>query len=151
MKIPSLLLTLGLLSALWACKKKEPEPPTRIQLLTDKKWQLRSFVFSFPGAQDIEYFGLIRPCQQDDYYQFNLPNTLVTNEGLTKCSPNLPQTQLGTWALSNKDTMLSIGNKDTTITYTILRLTSDSLKISSRKPQPIGIDATNTVLYTVLK
>lgn len=150
MRIPSFLLSLSLLGAAWACKKKEPEPTTPTQLLTSRKWQLRSTIFSFPGAQDVEYFNLIRPCSRDDYQQFNLPNVLVTDEGAIRCSTALPQARTGTWALSNDDTRLSMGNKDTIITYTVLRLTSDSLKLSSREPQPVGIDATNTVIYTVL-
>lgn len=148
MRNHALLLSCWVLGALGACQQKDPAPLTRTQLLINKKWQLRSAIFSFPGAQDVEYFGLVRPCSRDDYQQFNLPNTLVMDEGLLKCSARLPQTQTGTWTLSANDTRLSMTNKDTIITYTILRLTSDSLKLSAAQPQPIGIDAKLTHVYT---
>lgn len=152
MKKQVLLISYGLLGLLASCKSnKDPEPLTRTQLLTGKKWQLRSLVFSYPGIPDVNSYAQMRPCSYDDYRQFNLPNTTTYDEGPSKCSTFDPQTQLGLWALSNNDSQLTITDSNTSDTYTILELTETSLKMKVAVPQSTGTDGTSTFTYAVIK
>lgn len=153
MKIYRILLAIGTISLFYACKKQpeSPQPLSRTQLLTGKKWQLRNAVFSYPGSQNIDYYALVPPCTRDDYWQFALPNSLITDEGLTKCSAAYPQTQAGTWEFSSTDTKLTLTDQNFTNAYTILKLTSDSLNMSITVPQSTGVDGIITVSYITIK
>jgi len=61
-----------------------------------------------------------------------LKTTLLVTEGATKCNPNEPQTSaVGTWDFNTAETALLFTSADEySGEYTILELTSTSLKIS---------------------
>jgi hypothetical protein len=151
-KIPT-LFTVGWLAFIGACNKKEPAPatPTRTQLLVGKKWQLTSDVLSYTGYPNSNLYAQMRPCSQDDYRQFNLPNTYVHDEGATKCSTLASQTTLGIWAFSANDSKLTITDQNYSDTYTITDLTESSLTMTMPVPQSLGGDATATLTFTVIQ
>ena len=144
MKNRKYLLPVVLACSFFSCSKKEkdPTPPlTRTQLLSSKKWQLRSATIEGPGQPIIDIYALTSPCTRDDYEQFNLPNTYVNDEGLTKCGTADPQTKLGLWALINNDTQLTVTYDGQSNTSTIDELTESTLKVTSIQPQGNGTNA----------
>ena len=150
----SLLLLAFTSTAISCAKTKEdpaPAPPTRTQLLTAKKWQIRSATIEGSGQPTVDLYPLIAPCSRDDFEQFNLPNTYVTDEGPTKCSPSDPQTQLGIWALTANDTQLTVTATGTSTTSTIEELTDTSLKLTTLQPQSNGTNATVRTAFVSIK
>ena len=133
-----------LLLTLAACSKKkdDPTPPaTRSQILSAKKWQLRSSTIEAPGQQLVDLYALLGACSKDDFEQFNSPNTFIYDEGLTKCAASDPQKQVGVWALTNNDTQLTITAAGSSATVQIDELTDSSFKFSLLEPQSNGVNA----------
>ncbi|MDQ2770184.1 MAG: hypothetical protein M3Y54_06760 [Bacteroidota bacterium] len=127
-----------------ACSKKNEDPApaaTRVQMLSAKKWQLRSSTIEAPGQQLVDIYAQLGSCSRDDFEQFSLPNTFIYDEGLTRCSPADPQKQVGVWALTNNDTELTITAAGSSETFQIAELTETSLKVSTTQPQGNGINA----------
>lgn len=142
-----------ILLALTSCtkKKEDPTPPiTRAQILSAKKWQLRSSTIEAPGQPLTDIYAQLGACSRDDYEQFNSPNTFIYDEGLTKCSPADPQTQVGVWALTNDETQLTITAAGSSMTSKIDELTETLLKTTTIETQGNGVNAIIKSTYVVI-
>ena len=114
---------------------------TRVQMLSAKKWQLRTSTIEAPGQQIVDIYAQLGSCSKDDFEQFSLPNTFIYDEGPTKCNPADPQKQVGVWALTNNDKELTITAAGSSDTFQIVELTENSLKVSTTQAQGGGISA----------
>jgi hypothetical protein len=151
MNYTHLILLLALTGAGVSCKKKdEPQPPTRAQLLTGKNWQLRTATLSYPGSNEVDLYAQTLLCSRDDFRRFELPNTAIYDEGQTTCSVYNPQTELGVWAFSNKDTKLTITDPKSSTTYTVMEVTATSLSLTLNVPQSTGLDAIETLDFVII-
>ena len=119
------------------CHSKDPEPLTRTQLIVDKKWKVSTyFVTTSTGTQDLA--SLVPTCTQDDFEVFRAPNTFMYDEGSSKCDASSPQTQLGSWAFSTKDSQLTVTFGGNTRIYIVKELTSDKLNLTSSETRNTG-------------
>ena len=147
------LFTLACALTMFSCTKKKEDPtppPTRMQLLTAKKWQIRSATIEASGQPTVDLYPLIAPCSRDNFEQFALPNTYIADEGTIKCSPSDPQTELGIWTLTANDTQLTVTATGTSTTSTIEELTATSLKLTTIQSQSNGTTATiRTALVSI--
>jgi hypothetical protein len=151
MKYTQLILLLALTGAGVSCQKKdEPQPPTRAQLLTGKNWQLRTATLSYPGSNDVDLYAQTSLCSRDDFRRFELPNTVIYDEGQTTCGVYNPQTELGVWAFSSNDTKLTITDPKSSTTYTVMEVTATSLRLTLSVPQSTGLDAIETLDFVII-
>ncbi|HMJ46525.1 MAG TPA: lipocalin family protein [Ferruginibacter sp.] len=111
-----------------ACSKKDKElPVSKVQLLTSGTWKLTGVLSDNDGNGTYEenaYAGFL-DCYKDNYYTFRVNYELELNEGLTKCAPSDPQTEMGNWQLTNNETNLVIN----TDPYSLEELNSNTLRI----------------------
>lgn len=135
-----LLLSLSL-TALSACKKDDTTPantaasPT--ELLTAKNWRLSVYTSSFAtaGAAAVttdEYAAATPTCQRDDFAKFNANQSVVFDEGTTKCSATDAQSETSLWALSSNDTKLTVAVPQFggfPIPFDIIKLSTSTLQL----------------------
>lgn len=128
MNMKHLLLIFGVfLLLLTSCQKENDDPNnTKKDLLTSAAWKLVSFKVTV-GTVTEEVFDTFEPCSTDDLITFRADNTVLLDEGLTKCEPDDPQNTTGTWSFSENETKLTINGE----IATILALTGTELKLSS--------------------
>lgn len=92
----------------------------------------RSWVVKAARINGKDVFTHNKACSKDDILVFNGSN-YERNEGPTKCLATAPQVfEKGTWRLLNNDNQIQLG---TTYVYTLVELTSTSLKISYKDVQ----------------
>ena len=147
------LFCITALSIAGGCKKETPTPSislTATQMLTGKKWQVRSSTIVAPGQPNVDLYALSAPCTRDDFERFDSPNTYFYEEGATKCDPGDPQTQLGIWALSNNDTQLTVTYSGFTKSLLIDELTTTSLKTRMLELQSNGTTSVTTTTFSVI-
>ncbi|MCC3155833.1 hypothetical protein LJ737_01195 [Hymenobacter sp. 15J16-1T3B] len=72
----------------------------RQDLLMGKRWRMTAYVTTSNQTATDEYARLTA-CQRDNFLQFNPTQTIVNDEGATKCNPADPQTQTGGWGMSD--------------------------------------------------
>ncbi len=74
------------------------------------------------------FTSVIEDCQLDNTMTFEQDETYIIDEGATKCHEGNPQTTLGTWILSDNDTLLSLTDESgNTIETEVLELTDNKL------------------------
>ena len=154
MKNQHVLFILALACTTLSCGKDEkgddPHPPTQAQLLSAKKWQIRSISLTSPSQPDVDLYALVRPCSQDDFVEFTAPNTFRSDEGPTKCQTTDSQTQLGIWALGTNETQLTVTFNGFTTSYTIDELTDTSLRLTTTRTQSNGVVSTQKNSYVAI-
>jgi hypothetical protein len=132
------------------CRGKDPEPPTRTQLIVDKKWKVSTyFVTDSNGTLDLA--PLVSACLQDDIEVFRTPNTFTYDEGPLKCDINSPQTQVGSWAFSAKDSQLTVTFGGNTRMYVVKELTNDKLSLTSSETQGSGASVFYDITFISVK
>lgn len=77
-------------------------------------------------------------CEKDNIFTFKTDNTIVYDEGATKCDAGDDQTNNGTWSFIENEKKLVIDSE----TLTILSLTSGELKVTSSYTED-GVTYTN--------
>jgi len=143
--------TLGCLTLLLACQKSDdPQPPTPTQLLVGKKWQLQASTITALNQPPIDLYALTASHTKDDFEQFDLPNTFIYDEGLTKYGTSSQQTQRGTWTLSADNKQLEIAYSSRKYDYTIDELTSSLLKVHINQVQSSGATSVLTNTFVVI-
>ena len=111
------------------CNKNDDDTAfSKKDLLTAGSWKLTAVVSDDDGDGTYETNDFINfsGCFTDNYYIFKPTGELEVNEGGTKCDPADPQTDIGSWQLSNNETTLIIGNIDT---YLIEDLNTSTMKL----------------------
>lgn len=136
-------LLAGLVSA---CKKADATPPAdaNTSALASHPWRIVAFTdtdISANPPKKTNVFVSFPAYRLDDTYQFNLDNSLVFDEGQLKAKSTDAQTTAGSWQFQTDQTRLTItlakavalGTTGSTnsSTYGILKLTSDTLRITN--------------------
>lgn len=140
----ALLLMTGVLFTNVHCKKDEE---TKTDLLTSGQWRVTALTLT-PGIDldgdgdlDPDWYSLFEACDKDDYYVFNANGTYESNEGATKCDPDDPQTDSGTWSFVENETKI---NMDGDIA-TIEELTKNRFRVSM---YDADVDQTLAITYS---
>ncbi|UOQ53621.1 hypothetical protein [Hymenobacter cellulosivorans] len=131
MKRTSLLLLLGLTVSLSACEKDE-ELPENVRLLTAKNWRMSANVTTFVYAtgnarRDVDNYSASPACDLDDFWKFAPDQTMVIDEGLSKCQDDAPQVNPARWNLDAAHQTMSV-IAGSVRTYELLELTASTLK-----------------------
>ena len=130
-------LSVFLMVATNSCKKEDKvePPPSKTDILTagTGQWKMSAYTLTPPydldgdGTPDTDAYATFEACEKDNYFVFKKDGALETNEGATKCSPNDPQIEMGTWSFSNNETEITIDG----ILCTIQELTSSKLRVKT--------------------
>lgn len=141
------LLTLVLLNTVACNKKDEKKNPTRRDYLTQGKWQLKSAVAA-GGVFDLK--SSMNTCQTDNYYIFNLDQSISVDEGASKCSDTaLQNSKDGSWSLRNNDAEISISGSAITAGFGSISgniTTLDASLFVVQKDTTIGTFSTTVVI-----
>jgi hypothetical protein len=114
--------------------------PTRTDLLINKNWRLIAETEAFGSNPPTNTYANRPACERDNLWIYSLTNTLVNDQGATKCSASDPQTINLNWLLSNYDSHLTNTFMGTTINDAeILRLTSNKLVIKETNQGTVRI------------
>ena len=156
------LILLGM-AALSACKKDSgPAASTtsRTDLLVAKSWRLSAQTQTFTSASFnngtpivTDEYATQQACERDNFLKFSANQTLVADEGPTKCSATDPQTQNGTWQFTNSDqTKISIldpSQSSVSVPFDVMELSATTLHVRTTYSYSSGgISATETEEYT---
>jgi len=105
-------------ASLSACKKDSENTPSKTELLTSRKWQITgtatitttAITGNNPSTTStkVDYFPQRRACEKDDVFKFNTDNTMVSDEGPTKCSPSAAQLYTSNWRFNSNQTKLTL-------------------------------------------
>ncbi|OGX82747.1 hypothetical protein [Hymenobacter coccineus] len=137
--------------ALGSCKKDD-SAPLRTELLIAKSWRMSADVTTDVASgktTTTDVYARLPTCKQDDFLVFNADNSLITDEGLTKCSTTLPQALTGTWSLNDDQTKLT----SHAVSYSSFILLADVVELSPttlrlRTTTSIYPDITRTEEFT---
>jgi hypothetical protein len=130
-RFKSLVILITLIGAVTMGCEKDKEQ-TRMDLLTSGQWKVISFTLTPPididgdGDVDADAYALMDACQKDDYLVFKRDGKYEANEGLTKCDPLDPQSELLDWSFVNEEKELIMDGDR----VTIQELTESRLRLS---------------------
>jgi hypothetical protein len=116
----SLMFTTALISS---CSKDDDPILSRLELLTQKPWKLKSTTIVGIGSSPPESYSA------DDIYTFNADGTYLFDEGPTKEDPSDSQTTSGTWEFAEDETVIKLSYGGLTLNQEIVELTSTTLKV----------------------
>jgi hypothetical protein len=122
--------------------------------LTTGVWKMVSStsVIEYPdpiGPQDVDLFTTMQNCTKDNLYTFKTDQTMLLDEGATKCNASDPQQKnVGNWQLTNNDTKLSMTDATgMNIVADVLTLSNSALKVKY-VTNYAGVTSTTTTAYT---
>jgi hypothetical protein len=122
-------------SALVGCDgdKETPAPDNKTSLLTASPWRMTAWTRT-TGSTTTNVYNNLSACEKDDRYAFGTNGVLTRTEGQVPCGSRAAQAVVSTspWNFNSAQTQLSIGSASmgaTSITYDVVRLTSDVLQI----------------------
>ena len=121
-----------------SCKKDEEKPKSKEELLTGKKWQVKTAIIdpSIPvsaGGTTTNLYNQIEPCFKDDYSVFNANGTFIDDAGGVKCDVGDAQTTSGTWLFNGDKTIVTLnypasgGDAAFSMSFKILELSDSKL------------------------
>lgn len=116
----ALVLTITLISS---CSKDDDPILSRLELLTQKPWKLKSSTIVGIGTSPPESYSA------DDIHTFNTDGTYVFDEGPTKEDSSDPQTVNGKWEFAEAETIIKLSYGGLTLNQEIVELTSTTLKV----------------------
>jgi Lipocalin-like domain len=123
-----ILLALVAFATFSSCKKDDAAD--NAALLTTGKWKL---IAETEAGKDT--YTAKAACDKDDFISFTSDGKGVSDEGPLKCSASDPQTTPFTWVFSNTEkTQLVVTQSGFPLTFTIIELTSSTLKMSFLNP-----------------
>lgn len=149
----SLLLILA--ASLGACKKDSENSPNKAELLTAKSWRIsaQSSSYSSPSINNgaaitTDEYAAMASCERDNLFKFSANQTLVFDEGATKCDSSDPQTQNGTWYFNSDQTRLTLSDPSQgipTSSFDIIAISASKLQLRyTYSYSSGGISATQT-------
>ena len=108
-----------------SCNKKDNNL-SKSELLTSGSWKLTAVMADDDGngTYETDSYASFPDCFRDNYYTFRTNGELELNEGTTKCDAGDPQTETGTWQLTQNDTHLVFAGDE----YKLEELTASTLK-----------------------
>ncbi|MBZ0247687.1 MAG: DUF5004 domain-containing protein [Cyclobacteriaceae bacterium] len=116
----ALVLTITIISS---CSKDDDPILSRLELLTQKPWKLKSSTIVGIGTSPPESYSA------DDIHTFNTDGTYVFDEGPTKEDSSDPQTVNGKWEFAEAETIIKLSYGGLTLNQEIVELTSTTLKV----------------------
>lgn len=119
-----LLSILALITLFSSCKKEDSKSKT--ELLTAGAWKIKAN-YGIVGSTKTDLMLTMEACEKDNTFTFKTDNTVVYDEGATKCDDDDAQTDNGTWSFTENETKLVIDGESATI----LSLTGSELKVST--------------------
>ncbi|MFT3705462.1 MAG: DUF5004 domain-containing protein [Agriterribacter sp.] len=139
MKIKNIFLLLTVISivSFSSCKKEDSKSKT--ELLTAAAWKIKAN-YSIVGSTRTDLMPTMEACEKDNTYTFKTDNTVIFDEGATKCDDDDDQTDTGTWSLTENETKLILNGE----TSSLLSLTGSELKVSTSYTED-GVTYTNEV------
>ncbi|MES2732338.1 MAG: hypothetical protein V4714_11330 [Bacteroidota bacterium] len=144
-----ILLLLVLVTAFGSCKKNDPAPPTKTELLTAKTWKITASTvnpvvtyYTVPTPGDTTYYDVTDffnfntklgyACSNDNIIKFSKsPNSFIREEGATLCTPGKSVLETGTWTFNTDETVLALTVPSySPDNYTITKLDATSLVLT---------------------
>jgi hypothetical protein len=130
-KIIMTSLFIGLLISCQKEKKDDkispsPQKSERFRILTSHVWEMKDIRI---GTES--FWNFIPECNRDDRRMFRpLGDSMLLDNGPTKCKPEHPQTSYYSWKFfSNENGVIFIKDSVTRDTYDIVELTSAKLRL----------------------
>ena len=119
------IATLFFIILLAACNKKD-KAVSKTELLTSGTWKLTAVVSDNDGngTYETDDFATFSACFTDNIWSFGTSSVATLDEGPTKCDPADPQTEPGTWQLTQNETYLKINGDE----WKLEELTTSTLK-----------------------
>jgi hypothetical protein len=157
------ILSTVCLCFLFACGKDDnndppkPPAPTKTEMITSSSWKYESGGVDQDknGTVDITFAatGLLQPCTLDNTAMFNSGGTGTTDEGLTKCNVNAPQTAPFAWTFANSENSLNIAGSVVGLggQFTIQALSATKLTLSKDTTISFGGSPANIALIVSLQ
>lgn len=129
------ILTVLFITTIVSCKKDDStSPKTKTEIISGKNFFMKALTVSpavsINGIPVTDFFVLLPACSTDDFTVYNANGTVTYDEGLTKCEPDDPQTQTGTWSFTENETKISETFDGETQSYNLIELTETTLKMS---------------------
>jgi hypothetical protein len=122
-------------AALVGCEgdKETPAPDNKTSLLTAGPWRITAWTRT-TGSTTSNVYNSLPTCEKDDRFAFGTNGVLTRTEGPVPCGSRAAQAVVSTspWNFNSARTQLiigSVGMGATSITYDVVRLTSDVLQI----------------------
>lgn len=116
-----------------------------VSILTSGSWKITAYTLT-SGAGTTDLLALIDACERDDIFTFKTDNTIIRDEGASKCSASDPQTKNdGTWSI-NGSKFTGSGSAGSQ-TWDIKKLDNTTFEISATNILN-GQTATATQTYT---
>ncbi|MBS4066079.1 MAG: hypothetical protein KGZ74_16075 [Chitinophagaceae bacterium] len=125
LQLKTLCIVLLVFTAFTACKKKN-DAKSKTQLLTQSAWLTAKYEEKVNNGAFVDDFPNWDACDKDDKTIFAANNVATLDEGATKCDPNAPQTQTGTWSFGDNETKLVLNGEN----FTIEQLDETTLVVS---------------------
>lgn len=112
-----------------SCAESSTRPASRSDLFSGsdsfgKTWQIQQIEIELGTLQP-------NPCVTDNFITYYPNGTYEINEGATKCDPNDPPGNIGTWYLDDQEERLFVELEDSTQVWDIDETQTDSHKITS--------------------
>ncbi|WP_152981795.1 lipocalin family protein [Hymenobacter sp. AT01-02] len=151
-------LLLGVFTSLSSCQK-ESTPLTVRERLMARTWRVTGGTEQEGSAPVQDSYASASPCFLDNLYTFNADQSIVLDEGPTKCDPLADQAYTGTWTLSENDQVLEanipqravppVSAVNYRIFGTIEELTETTLIVTWRFTSPTsGLPNVRRIIYT---
>jgi len=106
-------------------------PKSKSDMLTRSPWYLEKFEQKTDNNPWVNNYAGLSDCVKDNFSFFQITNTLVINEGLTKCSPSDPQTITSSWRFAENNTKIMITLNTGELSCTIEQLDERMLSYST--------------------
>ncbi|QQS27941.1 MAG: DUF5004 domain-containing protein [Sphingobacteriales bacterium] len=122
------------------------EDKSNTELLTGTDWRITAWTVSPAILGITDWYANMEPCEKDDSFSFNSDGSASIDEGASKCDPDDPQTETGTWSFNSDETLLTIIADGETQSWEIIDLTNKVLKIKWVNTDP---DDGTTYTFTI--
>ena len=116
----SMIFGLALISS---CSKDDEVTLSKLELLTQKTWKLKTVAIVGLGSSAPEVY------QADNIYTFAVDGGYTVDEGAVKEDPSDPQTLTGSWEFAEDETIIKLNLGGLILSQQIVELTSNTLKV----------------------
>jgi len=129
MSLPVIFL---LATSMVSCSDKNlGGPKSKSELLTRNPWYLEKFEQKTDNNPWVNNYASLPNCVKDNISSFQIINSLVIDEGQTKCSPSDPQTTSLPWRFADDNTKIIITLNTGELSCTIEQLDDRILSYST--------------------
>jgi hypothetical protein len=137
MRLSYLSIALMAVLTFSACKKDDPAPPTKTELIS-RNWKITAMTGTFPPLPTADLYAQLQACEKDNILKMSSNGTYTLDEGATKCAPTDPQiVETGSWSFSNNETKITVMSE----TFDIVSLSATTLVLKQDVAAGGGIPA----------